>query len=68
MIFVFLRRHTTSRRDLSSAEVASTVNFYLQKQGGGQSSVVQVSLTEPGVKAMRTRLQFGEGTTPTSNF
>nr|PNR49566.1 hypothetical protein PHYPA_011462 [Physcomitrium patens] len=56
----FLIRHTTSRRDLSSAEVASTVNFYLQKQGGGQSSVVQVSLTEPGVKAMRTRLQFGE--------
>ena len=58
---VCVYRHTNSRRDLSSAEVASSVDVYLQKQGGGQSSAIQVSLTEPGVVALRTRLQFGEG-------
>lgn len=58
---VCVYRHTTSRRDLSSAEVASSVDVYLEKQSGGRSSAIQVSLTEPGVIATRTRLQFSEG-------
>lgn len=41
--------------------MATSVDVYLQKQGGGQSSAVQVSLVEPGVVAMRTRLKLGEG-------
>lgn len=44
--------------------MASSVDVYLQKQGGGHSSAVQVSLVEPGVVAMRTRLKLGEGITP----
>lgn len=43
--------------------MASSVDVYLQKQDGGHSSAVQVSLEEPGVVAMRTRLKMGEGIT-----
>ena len=61
-IVFFVYRHTTSRRDLTSAEVASSVDLYLEKQDAGRSSAVQISLTEPGLIAVRTRLQFRGGT------
>ncbi|KAH9575434.1 hypothetical protein CY35_01G111200 [Sphagnum magellanicum] len=56
----FLIRHTKSRRDLTSAVVASSVKISLQK-GGTTSSAVEVSLADPGVRATRTRLELGEG-------
>jgi len=44
--------------------VATSVDVHLQKQGGGRSSAVQVSLVEPGLTAIRTRLKLGEGISP----
>lgn len=64
----FMYRHTTSRRDLTSAEVASSVDLYLEKQDAGRSSTVQISLTEPGLVAVRTRLQFRGGTKAFGDF
>lgn len=59
-LYCHLDRHTKSRRDLTSAVVASSVKISLQK-GGTTSSAVEVSLADPGVRATRTRLELGEG-------
>ncbi|BBN13913.1 hypothetical protein MPTK1_6g07390 [Marchantia polymorpha subsp. ruderalis] len=57
----FLMRHMTSRRDTSSAKVASTLELKLQKDGGYMSSTLFVTLGEPGVIATRTRLYDVDG-------
>lgn len=54
-------RHMTSRRDTSSAKVASTLELKLQKDGGYMSSTLFVTLGEPGVIATRTRLYDVDG-------
>ncbi|KAL2623458.1 hypothetical protein R1flu_003663 [Riccia fluitans] len=58
----FLMRHMTSRRDTSSARVASTLELRLRKEEAEFISTnLFVSLGEPGVFAARTRLQGFDG-------
>ncbi|KAL3690687.1 hypothetical protein R1sor_004338 [Riccia sorocarpa] len=61
----FLMRHMTSRRDTSSARVASTLELRLRKEEAGVSTNFStnlfVSLGEPGVFAAKTRLQDFDG-------